>query len=352
MTSINALKFDNYSGIMLCDAQRGWNTENMKLFVSDKIKPCIPPEITEDVGLVAAYGNTGTSTVGDEIKFSIFKKLREEYREAKEKNKEILKDGFMTMEELSGLIYDVILGMKHNHISQQLKSLYGFECSDYLQGFYEVDGKKIEIKDKEILKDCQKFVTWKGRGEEAKAVFLNAGIVAGYEDREGFKIYEFSLYRMYRQPVEVAFVAGGSGSDMVRFHMTEFLSRKSLEEKRGNIDPVEGALELINALNSACERNFGVDGYYTITLFDGRKEKADRIKEISDHRSKLASEIVTSYKEKFINYDTATELLGQMLFEGATFEETNDLLLTSCPNSNKLIKRLRGYKKEAFRAKA
>jgi len=346
MTSINALRFDDYSGIMLCDAQRSWNPEDMKLFISDKIKPCIPPEIAKEAGLVAAYGNTGTSTVGDEIKFSIFNRLREEYRELKEKKPEALAGGFKTIEELSSLIYDVILNMKHTHISQQIKSLYGFESSDYLRGYYEVDGKKIEIKDKEILQECHKFVTWKDTGQEVRAVFLNAGIVAGFEDKEGFKIFEFSLYKMYCQPVEVAFVAGGSGSDMVRLHMTDFLSKKSLMEKRGDIDPVEGTMELIHSLNSACYRNIGVGDYYTIILFNGKAEKSNRMTEICDHHSKLASEIVIAQKEGFISLDTGRELVKKLLFEKGTFEELNDSLFKNCNNKKDLLNRLRGYKQK------
>lgn len=344
MTSINALQFDNYSGIMLCDVLRSWNEEDMQLSASDKIKPCVPQEIIMETGLVAAYGNTGTSTIGDEIKITIYRRLKEEYRKLKEKTEEI-PENFKTLEELSSLVFDIILNMKHNHISQQMKSIYGFNSHDYIRGYYENNGRKIEVNDKKILEDCQKFMTWEGRTEDIRPVFLNAGILAGYENKEGFRIFQFSLYRMHREPVEVAFAAGGSGSDMVTSCMTDYLSRKSLIEKRGNIEPLEGSIELIHSLNRACERNLGVGGYYNIILFDGRKDNSQRIREICDHRAKLASEIVFAYKEDFISETLVRELIEMLLFKEASFEEVHEIFLKGCNNRKNLLYRLRGYKK-------
>jgi rRNA-processing protein FCF1 len=217
MTSINALRFNDYSGIMICDEQRSWNPEDMKIFVSDKIKPIIPQEIIDEMGLVAAYGNTGTSTIGDEIKFTISRKLHEEYKNLKEKNDGKIPEKFKTMEDMSELVYGIITGMKHNHISQQMKGLYGFDSNDYMAGSYEKNGKKIELKDKEILEDCQKFMTWKGSIPDTKSVFMNAGILAGYDDSTGFRIFHFSIWKMFKEEVDIAYAAGGSGSDMKHF---------------------------------------------------------------------------------------------------------------------------------------
>jgi len=344
MTSINALRFNDYSGIMLCDEQRSWNPEDMKIYVSDKIKPCIPREIIEEVGLVAAYGNTGTSTIGDEIKFTILKKPREEYVLLKEKNDGKIPENFKTMEDLSDLVYDIIMNMKHTHISQQMEALYGFSKNDYIGGSYEKNGKKIEIKDKETLDDCQKFITWKGNIPDVKSVFMNAGVLAGYDDREGFRIFQFSIWRMYKEAVDIAFAAGGSGADILQLYMSEFLSGKSLHEKRGNIDPLEGTMEFINALNIACERNYGVGGYYNIILFNGKAPKNKRMIEINDHRAKLASEIVKAREYEFISFDTAGELIKKLLFEGHSFEEVNELLFKNCSKEKDLLYTLRGYK--------
>ena len=344
MTSINALRFNDYSGIMICDEQRSWNPEDMKIFVSDKIKPVIPQEIIDEMGLVAAYGNTGTSTIGDEIKFTISRRLHEEYKNLKEKNDGKIPEKFKTMEDLSDLVYSIITGMKHNHISQQMKGLYGFDCNDYVAGSYEKNGKKIELKDKEILEDCQKFMTWKGSIPDTKSVFMNAGVLAGYDDNTGFRIFQFSIWKMFKEEVDIAYAAGGSGSDMMQFYLSEFLAGKSPHERRGNIDPLEGALTMVKALNIACERNFGVGGYYNIILFNGKNPKNKRMIEINDHRARLASEIGMAHHNELISFDTARELTGKLLFEGCSFEEVNNLLFKNCKDEKELLHVLRGYK--------
>jgi hypothetical protein len=344
MTSINALRFNDYSGIMICDEQRSWNPEDMKVFVSDKIKPVIPQEIIDEMGLVAAYGNTGTSTIGDEIKFTISRRLHEEYRDLKEKNDGKIPENFKTMEDLSELVYSIVTGMKHSHISQQLKALYGFDCNDYMAGTYERNGKNIELKDKEILEDCQKFMTWKGSIPEAKSVFMNAGVLAGYDDTTGFRIFQFSIWRMFKEQVDIAYAAGGSGSDMMQLYLSEFLSEKSPQEKRGNIDPLEGTLTMVKALNMACDRNFGVGGYYNIILFNGKNPKDKRMVEVNDHRARLASEIGMANHNELISFDAARDLTGKLLFEGLPFEEVNDLLFRNCKYEKELLHVLRGYK--------
>ncbi|MEQ8167323.1 MAG: hypothetical protein ABRQ38_00385 [Candidatus Eremiobacterota bacterium] len=344
MTSINAMKFNDYSGIMMCDEQRGWNEEDMKIYVSDKIKPCIPPEITVDTGLVAAYGNTGTSTVGDEIKFTIFKTLREDYQNFKDKCSKVPKQ-YKTIEELSVTVFDIIRNMKRNHIDQQLKGKFGFNALDYLKGSYEEKGKKVEIKDKDTISQVHNLITWKDRGGDVKPIFLNAGLLAGYDNKEGFRIFHFSLIQFFREAVQVIYLADGSGYDTVNLLLSDYTSHKSLPERRGNIDRVEGSMELLSALNTASRRNVGIGGYYNIILFNGRADYRERMVEIHDHRSKLASEIIYAKDKNLISYDTAYGLIDKILFKHESFEEVNSLLEKNCPNPVKLKRILRGYKK-------
>ena len=52
MTSINAIKFDDYSGACVCDEARCWNDEGMKIYTAEKMKPCVPGEISQRYGTV------------------------------------------------------------------------------------------------------------------------------------------------------------------------------------------------------------------------------------------------------------------------------------------------------------
>ena len=345
MSSINAMKFDDYSGIMLCDEQRTWNQEGMKFYVSDKIKPCIPEAIIRDTGLVAAFGNTGTNTIGAEIKFSVLKKLNDDYSKFRDRMAGT-PCHFKTMEELSETVFNVITDIKRKHIDEQLKSSYGFNSVDYLKGYYEDNGKKIDLKDKDVISQAHKLITWKERSEEVKPVFFNSGVLAGYDNKEGFRIFHFSLTQFFREPVQFLYLTEGLGYDVVNLHLSDYISHKSIPERRGNIDPVEGTMELLSAVNKASKKNFGVGGYYSIILFNGKeKNYIKRIKEINDHRAKLAWEIMEGRANDLISQDVAYTLIKDLLFEDRNFEEINKDFVENSTDPQELRKVLRGYKR-------
>jgi hypothetical protein len=344
MTSINALKFDDYSGVMVCDEQRGWGPEDMKIFTAYKIRPCVPPAIQKEYGLVAAYGNTGTSTIGDELKFNIKQRIQDEYDKEFERLGKKPKQ-FKTMDEIGAMMFDVITKMKHEHINQELKGKFGLTTKDFCRGFYMKDGQKVEIADKEVIRQVDEMLTWKSRGELARAVFLNGGIVAGYEPREGFRIFQYSMIEMFWAPVQGVFVADGSGCDTVNLKMADFANRKSIPERRGNIDPVDGLYAIIEAVNTASYHNIGVGGYYNIIWFNGRaKDNMKKMVEINDHRSKLASEIVTACEEDFISQDAAFKLLDDLIYQDKSYDSINDQLFKKTRNPKELGRFLRGYK--------
>lgn len=343
MTSINAIKFDDYSGACVCDEARCWNKENMKIYTAEKVRPCIPEEVIRRYGTVAAYGNTGTSTVGDEIKWTIQKKILEKLEKITEKEGKI-PDKLMTLEEIADLVFQVITNLKHTHIDDQLMGRYNFDTPEFVQGSYERDGRKIEIKDKDVIREVEKFLTWKDMYDEVTPIFLNAGILAGYEESEGFRLFHYSMIECFHEPVQAAFIVDGSGRDLTSLHLSDYFSRKTIPE-RGKIDRVEGMIAILEAVNGASRFNLGVEGYYNIILMDGReKDYNKRLVEINDHRSKLASEIVLAKTEGLISEETAYSLIEKLIFGGATFADIAGQFLKSASDRKNLERLLRGYK--------
>ena len=344
MTSINAIRFDEYSGMTLCDEERGWNEEGMRIHCSEKIKPIIDPVIQREAGLVAAYGNTGTSSIGDELKFNIKKRILEKYKEEKGKSRKIPKR-FMTIEEISYLAYDTIVEAKRKHIDEQLLGRYNFTANDFIQGFYMKGDKRYEITEKEIISDVEECLTWTKRGGDVRSVFLNAGIVAGFEPEGGFRIFHLSMIEHFCEPVQIFFLAEGSGLDQCNVVLVEYASAKTLPERKAPIDRCEAAYAIIAAVNQASRHNLGVGGYLSIILFDGRaKNNMDKMVEINDDRAKLASEIVWANRYDHISQKNAHDLLDTLLFRGETFEEAHDALMKKAGNPKKLRRLLRGYK--------
>ena len=85
MTSVNAIRFNETSGAMVFDEVRGWNSEDMLIVSAQKMKPVVDDDVILHTGLVAGYGNTGTSSIGDELRFTIKKRINQCWQQEIEK---------------------------------------------------------------------------------------------------------------------------------------------------------------------------------------------------------------------------------------------------------------------------
>jgi hypothetical protein len=315
----------------------------MKAHTAEKMKPVSPDEVIDETGLVAVYGNTGTSTIGDELRFSIRKAIEAEYDKARNRAGGKPKT-FLTVAGVAKLAFDVITRLKHTHLDQELEGRYGFRTRDYIRGSYMRDGKTVDIKDAELVKKLDEMVTWKARSQAGYSLFLNSGIIAGYEPTEGFKIYRLGLIEHICEPVQEVFLADGSGRDLANVVFTDFANACSFSERRGAVDRVEGVMGMIAALNAAGRHDIGVAGYYNIILFDGRRENnRDKLWMINDHRAKLASEIVTAETHGLLPTAKAAPLIEDLVFQDADFSAVEEGFLAAAKNPKSLVRFLRGY---------
>ncbi|MHC4780629.1 MAG: hypothetical protein ACYTFG_18825 [Planctomycetota bacterium] len=343
MTSINAIRFDEFSGAMCCDEQRHWNPERMKVFAVDKIRPVVSRELITRYRLAASYGNTGTSTVGEELRVRIREEVESNYREALE-TEGSPPETFLSMEDVARIAFSEQTALKHRHIDQQLKGRWGFTTSDLCRGYYMRDKDRIEIGSSEVSEAAEVLATWKERKGDSRAVFGNGGIVAGYSPLDGFRIFQFSMAEGFWAPADALFLALGSGLDTANLVFSEF-AENHVPEGSGGIDRVEGAITIISAVNHAAKNNLGVGGYYNIILIDGREKKAERIfREINDHRSKLASEIVYACDGGHLSWGGACELIEGLLFGKETFEKTLKAFHGGTKSAARLKRFLRGYR--------
>ncbi len=344
MTSINAIRFDEYSGICVCDEARCWDKESLRIMTAYKMKPCIPEDIVTQYGTVAVYGNTGTSTLGDEFKHRIYEFIRDEYQKRVNLEGKV-PSKFMTMEEIARGVFDILTTVKHSHLESQISGMYGFSIGDFLRGYYYKKNEKIEIKEKKVIDDVNKILLWENMYKKVTPVFLNAGILAGYDDEEGFRLYHYSLIEGYWEEVGAAFVVDGSGRDVSGINLADYFSSKVNSYSKA-IDPIEGTIEIIKAVNGASRFNLGVSGYYNIIFISGREKSFEkRLIQINDHRSKLASDIVKAMEEGFISYDLTCSLISKLLFDSEDFNSIMKMFVDGSSNKREMFMFLRGYKK-------
>lgn len=346
MTSINALKINAHSGVMICDEQRGWNEDRLKIYCSDKILPVISPELSKRYKFAAAYGNTGSSTIGDEIRQTLKKTITQQY----EKQVALLghpPESFLTLEDLAKLTFQIICDLKRDHVDENLKHSFGFTTSDLIRGQYEKKGEIISLETQEVVDEALKRAG--PAGDPAKHnVLNNAGILAGYDTTGGFQIFMFSMREYYYEPVYSGFACLGSGSDTANFVMANFFNQRTLSERAHGLDPSRALRQLLTAVATASQTNIGVGGYMNIILFQGPTATSPgEFFEVNDHRSKLVLESVLALGEGFFNEETVHHLIEGLLWQQKDLSWGETLFWGKAKSPQRLHRFLRGYP-EAF----
>ena len=344
MTTINALRLDCYSGLMICDEERTWHLRQ-KLNSIEKIKSIIPPVIQMEQGIVVRLGTTGTCSIGAEILRGCRIKLRNMYNEKTEKIGK-KPDFFLTIEEISHIIFDYMIEVKHRHVDELLLAKYGFITKDFIRGYYMSGAKKIEIKDKEIVKGAEEMITWSKKSSELNKILGNGAIVAGYDSKEGFRIFHLSLSKGRIEPVPFIFRIDGSGRDVSEIRYNDYMDRKSLRKRREDLDPVEAMVMMLEAFVHCRRIAIGVGGWPDIIYINGReKDNGKKVKDIDDERAKLAAEIIDACcTGEFFSRKTCYELIEELLFNDADFESIHLKMWRTVANPGLLSRFLRGHK--------
>ncbi len=343
MTSINAIRFDSHSGAMVCDEQRHWNVERMKIYAADKVRSVVPSDIRERYHLAAAYGNTGTSAIGDELRMTICREVENLYR-AKCLELGGAPSEFLTVEGVARLAWRVICRMKHRHIDDALLQKYGFTTSEFIQEQYTRNGSVYSIKNEPVIQDALENIAGDPGNNRADAVFGNGGIIAGFDRENGFQIYSFSMKEGFMEPVESGYVALGSGGDTTNFVLPRFFNQAGVEGRIHGVNPVEGVCAVLDAVNMATEHNLGVGGYYNIILFDLQNTGGTGIyREINDHRSRLSCEAIRSVRAGYITQEHCRTIISGLLFEQKDADWGEEYLWSVSKDSYGMLRLLRGY---------
>jgi hypothetical protein len=343
MTVVNAMKFDFYRGALVCDEQTTFG-DNRYAYLSDKIKNLIPQNITKELGIVAAYGGSGTQSVAAEVVKKTKKELELAFQDMKSSG--IKHFPYDSIEEITRFAMRKLLEVKHQHLNDLLYANFHFDLDDFNKGYYEVNGEKIEIKQESIIDKSVSYITWKDYNPEVDTIFKNKAIIAGFDPNYGFEIYTLSLMEN-----ECYFCGGpyesiGSGSDTATISLNDFINTKVLSKRREKIDPLEGIIELVRATNASARKNYGVGGYFNIVMIDGEKPAGKQYREILDHRARLASEIVYAYDFGLLDANAICHLMNDVVFTEKPFQEVEDEFNKRAKDSKELNLLLRGYKLE------
>ncbi|MFC1852158.1 hypothetical protein ACFL27_18340 [candidate division CSSED10-310 bacterium] len=343
MTSINALRLNQHSGLLVCDEARFWNNEWVVILTPDKIRPLVAPDITRETGVILYIGSTGTSSYGDEIMESIRQHVSKTYHEAREKGEPIPEE-ILTVEGIVRNAFTVVKDLHHTHIDDFLRGCYGFVGQDLVQGYKLKAGRKYELAEDKIIKKAVKHMTFADYPPELSGLLNNAQVFAGYDPTDGFRIFIMEERNTVLEEVSDIFLAEGSGTITCDLVLSGFASSRSVVSRRKGINRVEALISMLEGVEEAHQLAAGVCGYPKIIYIDGQQTDLNRkIIEISDCRSRLATEITMASAHGFITPDAAYTLIDGLIFHEVPFQ-TIDQQFMALDQQKQLFRFLRGYR--------
>lgn len=336
MAIVNALRFDKSSVGIIADEEY-WFLGRRKSYFQDTLQQLVDEEIIEKTGIIAIYGGTGTPSFHWDIIKKSRKKIKEEFG-SRAKN-------IKTIYDISRIVLDILQDVKRDRINQKLRFMYGFTIDDVNRGFFEIEGKKYEIKQKKIKDKALGIVMGNEKSMLTNPILQNKAVITGYDPKDGISMYYLNSENSVMSFTSGGYEAIGPGKYASGLAFAEFFQGMPLYKRREGFSRIEGMIQLINSAIMAADYFNEVGGLFNIIFIDGEKKNPkERITEIFDNKGKLATEIVRSYKWGMITKEDTSCLIDELIFKGAELYSLEDRLYKVSRDPDRLELLLRGYK--------
>jgi len=336
MGIVNMLKFNSQSGAMISDEEYvdiRWR----RCYYLDSLQSLLSEKSSDALQMEAVYGGVGNPSFHYEVVNKVVKKIDGMISGKRDKLK--------TGGDIGNITIDTVHEQMRRRVDDVLKLFYGFTADDFNQGFAEIGGKKVEIKQDAVKDDARKIIAYKDKKDYLKAIFDNKATVMCYDREYGLNAYCIKGENGVLSLVSGGFESIGKGIYGAGRTFGKYFKDRYLSQRREGMDKVEGMYVLISSAIEAREYYVGIGGYFNIVYIDGEKPThKERYKEIYHHRAKLATEVVTGLLNHEFSKDKAFELLNDLIFDDKAEEEVEDRMWQYAKNHKRLELLLRGYK--------
>jgi len=341
MSVVNLIRINFHSGIMVAD-EEFWRRGTRRTLYLDNLQPLLPENFCEHSGIAAVIGLDGDPSITYEATLQAKKHLEKIIREPELSGRE------QTLKTLKDVVDITVAQIKlsiRNRIDNQMRFVYGFDTNDLNRGYFETDGKKIEIKQEKIRNDALKWTRYSKDFALTKPLFEITALIAGFDPKNGFHWYEWSGESGNVMLGTGTFDSIGKGSDASSLAFIDIFRRVELLRRRQGMTIEEALLALLESLEAATRFNHEVGGYPHFVILDSKgKKHAQRLLEYSGHGAKLALEIVTAWVHGYIEKAVAVELVTSLVIERKDFIKVEEAFMKSCAQPTALEHFLRGYK--------
>ncbi|MBN2384804.1 hypothetical protein JXQ70_18155 [bacterium] len=341
MSLVNFLRFSDTMGAIISD-EEFWTPRFRRRLHTDNLHSLLDDEMSEAWKMEVAYGGVGYPSVHREVVNQVRALLKQRLHENNEAT-----PAPTQVKHVARLAFECMQQVIRRRIDQKLRFKFGFTTDDLNRGYYEENGKKVEIKNKEIKQAAQKIAAAKEKDALLKPAMEAKAAIFGYDSTYGMTGFFLDSEAGVLAYNYEGFEAIGTGKYASGMIFGLMFGAKTLAMRQAGFDPAEGVLELINSALAAKYHFKEVGGNLNFVIIKADEKKhALRYREIFDNDARLSAEIVQAYKWEELTRAAAINLLNQLLFSRKKWETVEKELFASVKNGIRFELLLRHYKKD------
>lgn len=341
MSMVNFLRFNDTMGAIISD-EEFWTPRFRRRLHTDNLHSLLDEEMSSAWNMEIAYGGAGYPSVHHEVVNQTRKILKQRLLDSNGKE-----PAPSQVRHVARIAFECMQQVIRRRIDQKLLFKFGFTTDDLNRGYYEENGKKIEIKNKEIKQAAQKIATAKEKDALLKPAMEAKAAIFGYDSTYGMTGFYLDSEAGVLAYNYEGFEAIGTGKYASGMVFGLMFGAKTLAMRQAGFEPAEGCLELINSALAAKYHFKEVGGNLNFAIIKADEKKhALRYREIFDNDARLAAEIVQAFKWQELDRSKAIDLLNQLLFSRKKWETVEQDLFKAVRNSTRYELLLRNYKKD------
>ncbi|MFC1852159.1 hypothetical protein ACFL27_18345 [candidate division CSSED10-310 bacterium] len=341
MALVNFLKFSKTMGAIIAD-EEFWTPRFRRRLHIDNLHPLLDEQLSDAWNMEVAYGGVGYPSVHREVVNRTRKILQEKFGSEQEDE-----SAPKLVKQVARIAFESMQAVMRRRIDQKMLFKFGFTTDDLNRGFYEMNGQKIEIKNKEIKKAAIKLASGEEKDSLLKPAMESRAAVFGYDATNGITGYYLDSENGILAYNYEGFEAIGSGKYASGIAFGNMFGAKTLAMRQAGLPPAEGILELIDSALMALYHFKEVGGNLNFALINGAENTHQkRYQEIFDNEARLTSEIVYAYKWDEIDRATALDLIDALILKEQSWEQVESDLFSRVNNEDRFVLLLRNYKKK------
>ncbi len=331
------MRFNNEQGAIIAD-ESTWHLSfkygYRRCNYGDHVLNLTDPSMIERTGTVAAYAGVGFPS----YHFEVVEKMRA-LLGSSQMNK--------TLSSLKQLSNEVAINSQQVHermLNDRMRFLYGFNRDELNALAFEKEGISYDINQKSVIAEAKKILAYGDKSDAMVRIFENQGAIMGYTPEEGIQAYSFSPQH---KSINLDYYVNvlGEGSQIASHIFGQVALTKALSERRQGFSMEEGLSVLLQVVSQTKRFQGKMGGYLQLIIIDGKASSPEKkMREFSDHRLRLASEVASAVYWNLLSSSAGQSLIEDLLLHDLDFFAGEDRLWQECTDSKKLEMYLMGYK--------